>query len=108
MTMIAGKLRHRITIQEPTTTDGTAGGTYKTWSNVATVWAQVTPARGREFWDIRKSNSEIEGRVVMRYQGDIEPTMRLLFKERPFEILYIANRNEKNELLEVYYKEAQT
>ena len=108
MTVISGKLRHRVTIQEPTTVDGTSGGNYETWSNVATVWAQVTPSSGREFWEIRKSNSEIDGEVRMRYRGNINPTMRLLFKNRPLEIQYIINRDEKNELLKVYYKEAQT
>lgn len=108
MTVISGKLRHRVTIQQPTTVDGSAGGSYETWSNVATVWAQVTPSSGREFWEIRKSNSEIDGEVRMRYRGNINPTMRLLFKNRPLEIQHIINRDEKNELLKVYYKEAQT
>ena len=108
MTMIAGKLRHRVQIQEPTTIDDpTSGGSYETWATVATVWAQVTPARGREFWDIRKSNSEVEGRVTMRHR-ELDPTKRLLHKGRPLEILFITNREERGEMLEVFYKEAQT
>jgi SPP1 family predicted phage head-tail adaptor len=108
MAMISGKLRHRVTIQQASTVeDTTSGGTYEQWTNEVTVWGQVTPASGREFWDIRKSNSEVDGKVTIRYRPGLDPTRRLLHKGRVLEILYIINRDERNEMLEIYYREAQ-
>lgn len=120
MTIVVGKLRHRIVIQEYMELKDDWGGSYKKWlptpdpadtdydANAlaaATVWARVSPARGREFWDIRKSNSEVEGMVVVRYRPGIDHKNRLLFGDRILEILYIRNPEEKNEILEIYYKE---
>ena len=107
MPTIAGKLRHRITFQSPTTTDGDHGGTYETWGDAFTVWASVGPIRGREYWELKKSNSEIEGKIVMRYREDITPEKRVMFKGRPLKILSVLNPAERREYLEVYYKEWQ-
>jgi len=118
---MAGKLRHRITIQTPTTVTDGYGGSYETWLPIidptdssydanafdaATVWASVGPVRGREFWDVKKSNSEVEGKIVMRPRT-ITPEQRIYFKGRYLKILAILNPAERNEYLEVYYKEWQ-
>lgn len=122
MATFAGKLRHRITIQEATTVEGDHGGTYETWLPIVdsedenysqtdydadTVWASVGPVRGREYWDVKKSNSEVEGKVIMRYRDDVTPDKRLWFKGRPLKILSVLNPAERKEYLEIYYKEWQ-
>ena len=107
MAMITGKLRHRVTIQTPTTVPGTHGGSYESWTDVATVWASVGPIRGNEWWDVQKSNSEITGRVTVRYRDGITASNRLLFKGRPLKILHILHPAERKEYLEIFYKEWQ-
>lgn len=48
--MQAGKLRHRVTIQEPVIVQNPeTGAVNKTWRDVATVWAEVSPLSAREF-----------------------------------------------------------
>ncbi|MGW8241252.1 phage head closure protein, partial [Klebsiella pneumoniae] len=42
--MQAGKLRHRITLQEPVKEQNpTTGSVINTWRDVATLWAEVAP-----------------------------------------------------------------
>jgi len=122
MSTIIGKLRHRVTIQTFTTVEDSFGGTYQTWLPLtdsdhedfsqsdydnATVWGSVGPIRGREFWDAKQSNSEVEGKAVIRYRDDVTPNNRLWFKGRPLKILSVLNPAERKEYLEVYYKEWQ-
>ncbi|WP_200791826.1 phage head closure protein, partial [Klebsiella pneumoniae] len=48
--MQAGKLRHRITLQEPVKEQNpTTGAVINTWCDVATLWAEVAPLSAREF-----------------------------------------------------------
>lgn len=47
--MRAGSLRHRITLQTAVDTqDGTTGEPVRSWTTLATVWAEVAPLKGRE------------------------------------------------------------
>lgn len=48
--MQAGKLRHRVTLQETVKDQNpTTGAVKNTWRDVATVWAEVSPSSVREF-----------------------------------------------------------
>ncbi len=77
--MRAGDLRHRVTIQQLTTTRDAEGVTTETWTNVATVWAAVEPLQGREYFQAQAVNAEVTTRVRIRYRAGIVPTMRILF-----------------------------
>ncbi|NBF13087.1 phage head closure protein [Pseudomonas sp. Fl4BN1] len=76
--MRAGDLRHRITFQQllpgvdPETQEPTDG----VWVDVATVQAAITPLSGREFIAAKAVNSEVVGRIVIRYRADIKASMR--------------------------------
>lgn len=42
-----GDLNRRLALEAPVDTDDGAGGAARTYATVATLWAQVTPLRGR-------------------------------------------------------------
>jgi len=75
--------------------------------NKAFAWASVDPVRGREYWDARQAQSEVEGKIIMRYRNNVTPDKRILFQGRPLEILAILNPQERKEQLEILYKEWQ-
>ena len=84
--MRSGRLRHRVTIQQPVVAVNGYGERITTWSTVAIVWAAVEPLRGREFFDAEQVQAEISHRVVLRYRSGITSTMRLLHKGRVLHI----------------------
>ena len=45
--MRAGNLRHRVTIQARSTAISDSGASTDTWANVGTVWARISPAKGK-------------------------------------------------------------
>jgi SPP1 family predicted phage head-tail adaptor len=104
--MRAGRLRHRVIIQEYSESQGNYGGVTKNWTTFATVWAAIEPARGREFWDSQQVNAEVTGKITIRYLAGVTPKMRVKHGDRYFEILAVINPEEKNEELQLMVKES--
>jgi len=75
----AGKLRHRVTLQQRVT-----GSPQKTpmgapdaaWSDVATVWADVRPLGGRELFLAQQAESKVEAEIEIRYRAGVVAAMR--------------------------------
>lgn len=68
---------------------------------IKTVWASVEPRSGREYIEADKEHPELTYVVTVRYQKDITPDMFIQFKGRLFNIKYIRNIREANEMLEI-------
>lgn len=84
--MSIGKLRHRITLQTPTLTQDSLGVVSETWSDTATVYAQIEAISGREFFDAARVNAEVTHRIRIRHRPGIVPAMRVLKDTRIFDI----------------------
>jgi SPP1 family predicted phage head-tail adaptor len=73
--MRAGELRHRIIIRELAGTRNEYYEEERSYSDVATVWAQKITPRGREY---TSANVEVEERTVVfkiRYRSDVTTKM---------------------------------
>ncbi|TNH06633.1 phage head closure protein [Testudinibacter sp. TR-2022] len=103
--MQIGKLRHRITLQQQITQLNSYGGTITDWQDVATAWAEVKPLSGREYFAAEQVQSEITTQIWLRYRPDIQPTMRVKWGDRTFEVISVINHNERNTALQLMCKE---
>lgn len=79
--MEAGRLRQRVTIQEKSVVRDTYGGETITWTEVDTVWAEVTPLVGREYLEARQEGAEINTKIRIRYLAGVKPEMRATFTD---------------------------
>jgi SPP1 family predicted phage head-tail adaptor len=104
--MNAGRLRHRVTIQEPVVARNGYNEAITTWSTVATVWASVEPLSGREFFAAEHVQSEITHRVKMRYRSGVAPTMRVVHDGRYLMVEAVINYAERGTDLQLMCKEA--
>ena len=80
--MRAGRLRHRITFQQPgLVQDAATGEMVPGW---APVWEQVPasvePLSSRDLIAAQAGQSEASGRMVIRYRPGVLPTMRILHR----------------------------
>lgn len=77
--MKAGKLRHRIDIEERQgTQDTTTGEITYTWVPIfEDVPAAIEPLSARDFIAARAVQSEIVGRITIRYRDGLDPAMRI-------------------------------
>jgi SPP1 family predicted phage head-tail adaptor len=81
MALAAGKLRHRVTIQEQVETRDSSGDVLIEWEDFAVVWAAVEPLSVREFISAQSMQSQIVARITVRYRDDLTATMRILHRD---------------------------
>lgn len=107
--MRAGRLRHRIEIQQlmsATTASGMSAGE-QIWSDesLMKIWAGIEPLRGTQFVAMKGVQADITHRVILRYTSEITPKHRIKYRDRIFEIDSIINPDERKILLELMCRE---
>lgn len=95
--MQIGRKRHRVKIKKQKITNNAYNEPVVTYEDQATVWAEIKPLAGREFWAAQQVNSEMTGEIRIRYRSDIKPTMIVELGTRTFEILSIYDSMEKRQ-----------
>ena len=103
--MRAGKLRHRITIQDKTVSQNDYGEEIITWTDVDTLWGSVEPLRGREYIQARQEQAAVTTRIRCRHRSSITPSMRAVHDGRNYEILSVINPAERNIQMELMCRE---
>ncbi len=96
----AGKLRHKIDIQQFTTAKDSYGEDIKTWVSFHQCYASVNPLRGKEYFDTQQIVPEVDNKITTRYKSGIAPTMRIVWGSRTYEIRSVTNPDERNIMLE--------
>ena len=102
--MTAGKMDRRITLQRATATDdgfSTTGSL--TWSDIATVWAEVEQIKDGERWRAGAVEATVTHRFRIRYSSVVAylgPSDRVLYQGREFNISAVKEigRREKLEI----------
>lgn len=79
--MDAGRLDRRITLQSSVATRDAAGGMVETWSDVATVWAQVRNLSAREVQLAAQRGAAVKAAVTVRYRTGLATDMRVVFED---------------------------
>ena len=95
----AGQLNHRVRIQQPSVVKDALGAPTQTWTDVATVWADIQPISGRETRMADRIAAEVSHQITVRYRpafGDPQSVaqMRLLHRDRVFAIHAALNVDE--------------
>lgn len=85
--MQAGRLRHRVIIQQFSQIQSPiTGNIEKIWQDLVTVWAEVAPASVRDFIAAQAEQSEVTGRITIRYRDGITSKNRILFRGKIYNI----------------------
>ncbi|SDX45136.1 phage head-tail adaptor, putative, SPP1 family [Marininema mesophilum] len=103
--MEVGKLRHRVTIQKPTIFSGEGGGWSEGWEDWVKGWASIEPLSGKELLEAQQVASTVTHRIRMRYRAGVQPTMRVLFGDRIFEVTRVIDPMERGRELELMAEE---
>ena len=103
--MRAGRYRHRVTIKDKVVARDSYGEEDVTWTNVATIWADVQPIRGREYLELDQAQADVTHRVYVRHRTGIEPTMRLYLGSRILQIESVIRPEERKIGLELICRE---
>jgi len=80
--MRAGRMRHRVTVQNNAKTQDAAGAKVDNWTDQFTVWASIEPLKGEEYLAGRAQAQKVTHRVEMRYRSGVTAEKRLKFVDR--------------------------
>lgn len=106
MVIRAGKLRHRVIVEQATGGQNDYGEDIPAWATFATVNARIEPAGGAERFDTNTMKPETTHVVTIRYLDGLKTDMRLKFGTRILEILSAITRKEIKEMMTLQCKEA--
>lgn len=84
---------------------GAGGIISETPVSVWSGWAAIWPVSSKESRENMRVGMNITHNIRMYYREGIEPTMKVLFKDRSFEIKGIVNPEEANIYLDLVCEE---
>jgi SPP1 family predicted phage head-tail adaptor len=61
-----GRLRYRLTVEQPAEEDDGAGGVVRTWTDAATAWASVEAVSAAARFAAAEAGQTVTHRIVMR------------------------------------------
>ncbi len=97
--MRAGRLRHRVDLQQLSPTLNAMGEPSETWTTYATVSADVEPISGNERLAVQQAQADTTHRVTMRFRKGLAATHRILHRSRALNITSTRNVSERNRTL---------
>lgn len=86
MSLAAGRLRHRVSLQERLLSQDEHGNPVFTWREVCQLWAAVEPLSVRDLIAAQAQQSGVSVRVVIRYRENINPQMRIVYRGKFYSI----------------------
>jgi SPP1 family predicted phage head-tail adaptor len=97
--MRAGRLRHRVTIQQLTIgspQQKPTGEPDAQWADVATVWADVRPLQGRALFLAQQVESRVDTEIEIRYRAGINAAMRVTHDGDVYDILAVIDPDKRH------------
>jgi len=96
--MNAGKLDRRIQIKNKTITRDAYGAEVIVYEVFATVWAEMLPITGREYFAANQTVNESMVKFRIRYKTGFDESAIISYGGSDYDILYIAEIGRKSAL----------
>ena len=106
--MQSGRLNKRVIIYQLVTGSPAAdefGQPNTSWEELDTIWGSVEPLNGREFWAQQQVQSEITGKIRIRYRDDISAGMKAVYNSKTYMILNVIDPLEEHKELQLMVSE---
>ena len=94
--MRAGRMRHRVELQQAGETRDPTGGVARGWSTVVSRWAEIIPLRGQEKFDASQMEAQTNVKIRIRYHSGIDATWRIKHGSTIYNIKSVINYGEQN------------
>ena len=105
MVEVIGKLRHQVALLKPTISKDELGQEMENLEVQKTIWANIEPLSGKEYFSAKQINSEVNVKITIRYIEPLLPHWVVQFGQRVFNIESIINFEERNKYLQLLCSE---
>lgn len=78
------------------------------WIDIKTVWAAVTNLHGKEYFEAAAVQAEKTVKFIIRFIDGIDENMRIMFKDKIYNITFIDNIKYRNKLIEIKALEVES
>lgn len=96
MTLAAGELRHRVTIQYKTTVYDEYNYETEDWTEFKKLWGKLDFLSVKDSINAKAAGSETTARLKLRKRKDIDTGMRVLFDGQTFQIVSPPKPDNEN------------
>jgi len=103
--MRAGKLRHRVQIQQRNSERDEFGQALDTWITLDIVSANIVGLSGREFLSRSGEAADATHRIEMRAWAGLSPSHRIVFGTRIFDVQYVSDIDQRGIEMHLICKE---
>lgn len=100
-----GAMREQVMIQSRSTSQDSSGDPLLVWTTFATVRAEVVRTPGKEVFSALERLARVPTLFRLRFLAGVEPSMRLLCRNRVFNITSAIDPTGRDEELLVYTQE---
>lgn len=94
-------LNKRIIIQKKSLTVNEEGYQVEAWVDVISLWAGIKNLHGSEFFQAQAVNSNVTCKMTIRYTKNIDTSMRIVYDNKYYNILYLDDINESHKFIEI-------
>lgn len=102
--MRTGKMRYRIMLQKQTEASDEYGNIRDVWEDICSVWADIVPVSGREYFAAEQNISETQFKIYIRYLDGITAKMRIVEGWHIYEIMAVLG-DKRSGMLTLMSKE---
>jgi SPP1 family predicted phage head-tail adaptor len=104
----AGKLHHRVQIQQPIRAADAQGGSAVTWTtlNTGQVWADIAPTTGSKRYEAMGVFHNASHTITIRYFDGLKSDYRVLYGSKVYRIKGIVNEGYNNTKHVLFVEEA--
>lgn len=98
MTIYAGRLNERVTVQRPTEARNMLGEATLGWEDVAVVWASVEGMSSRDVLQAMQANVVATHRIRIRALAGVNHECRIIWRGRTMEVASVVDRDHRTVL----------
>lgn len=97
--MNPGRLKFRIRLESPGTTQNAIGETVAGWTHFATVYADIVDISGREYVAAGASQNTANTKITIRHLDGVTNAMRALHGSNTYNVESVLGQDKKSLLL---------
>ena len=99
--MKIGRMAHRVTFMKRQEIIDELGQHKQSLADVCTVWADIAPTKGGEYYEAQKLREELTWNIFVRYLPNITADMVIRHKDRMFQIKSVIDYDFKQRMLKI-------
>lgn len=94
----AGQMRERVTLQAPADVRSLTGEATLSWTDEATVWADVQGLSARDLFQAQQANVIATHRMIIRFRASVTSQYRVVWRGKTMEVASVSEQENRSKM----------